>query len=119
MLIFLGILTYLAVVAGFCLWDAFIGMPVEWDPNMNNNIPCWLGALLWPFAIPVICVIGFSKFLDKVREKRAQREEKIERLRIVAEREKKKAEEEEIRLLEEAQEELANETEDSHSTRFV
>ncbi len=116
MIIFLGILAYLAVAAGFCLWDAFIGTPVNWDSSGNNNPPCWVGALLWPFTIPIVCLIGFSNLLDKARKKRVQREEKVERLRIVAERAKEKEELEEEKLMEQIEAEIENETKGTNST---
>lgn len=116
MFIFLGIVSYLAIAVGFCLWDAFIGMPVDWDSDFDDNIPCWLAALLWPFAIPVVSLIAFSYFLNGVREKRAQREKKQQKLRIAAERAREKQEREEERLMAQIEAEIENETKGSHST---
>ncbi len=81
------IILYLAIAAGFALWDSFIGMPVEWDPNGNNNAPRWLGALAWPISTPIVLLIAFSEFLQRAKDKRINRENQRERLRIAAEKE--------------------------------
>lgn len=89
MIIFLSIVGYLLIAAGFCAWDSYIGMPVKWDSRGDDNMPCWVAALLWPFAIPIISLIKFSNVLEEAKEKRVQREKTKERLRIVAEKELK------------------------------
>ncbi len=115
MIIFLSIIGYFLIAAGFSAWDSFIGMPVKWDPRGDNNMPCWVAALLWPFAIPMVSLIKFSNFLEEAKENRIQKEKTEERLRIVAEKERKRVEEEEARLLAQIEAEMENETKNSHS----
>lgn len=86
-MIVLGIIVYLAIAAGFALWDSFKGMPVEWDPEFNNAPPLWLAALAWPIAAPIVALITFTNFLHASKEKRIRVEEQKERLRIAAQKE--------------------------------
>lgn len=115
MIVFLSIIGYLLVTAGFLAWDSYIGMPVKWDPRGDNNMPCWVAALVWPFAIPIVSLIKFSNVLEEAKEKRIQKEKTKERLRVVAEKERKRAEEEEARLMAQIEAEMEDETKNSHS----
>lgn len=103
----LYVLLYMLVIFGFSAWDAFIGMPVNWDPNFDNAPPRWLAALFWPIAVPVVSIIAFAEFLENAKEKRIKREKEKNRLRI-------KLQKEEEQLLKEVEEEIFNERKNSN-----
>lgn len=59
----------------FCLYDAFIGMSVDWGYGWNDRNPnLVLGALFWPISIPIILIIKFDYFLKFHKNKRIEKE---------------------------------------------
>jgi len=107
-LICLGI--YIMNIFAFCAWDAFIGLPVDFDGY--NNPPLWLVAIVWPIAVPILSVISFNNFLQSVKEKRIEKAELKRKTRI-------KLQKEEAALLRQIEKELEDEREDSYRSRSI
>jgi hypothetical protein len=91
------VLGYLAMIAGMYLWEAFIGLGIEWSRDDETpGLNC--AAIFWPVSLPIILVYNFLKYVEHTTEKRVERsrqeeriqkkrEEQQERLRIVAQKE--------------------------------
>jgi len=81
------LLGYLFGIFAFCLWDSWIGMPVNWNDGTyltRENMPLGLAAVFWPLATLVVALIKFNKYLDEAKVRRIQREEHKQKLRIAA-----------------------------------
>lgn len=73
----------------FILWDALIGLGVDFDGY--ENPPLLLVAAFWPIAIPCLLFYNFIRLCDYLKDKREERKK--------AERKKKEKEEEVARKL--------------------
>jgi len=87
------------------LWDAYIGFWFDF-PEIEEGPNAVCAGILWPIALPILALIGFvvsfSRFCDKVRDKRLAREEikdKQKRLRIAQEKKQAQDIEEQIQQL--------------------
>ncbi len=107
MIIALCIMGYIACIAGFMLWDAFVGLPANFDGH--DNPPLWLVALFWPIATPCLMALQFSNFLEASKEKRVEKEKQRKRLRVAAEKE-------EQRVLRQLERELEGEDDERQSS---
>jgi len=85
MIAFLVFVSYLLMAMAFCAWDAFIGLPVEFDGR--ENPPLVLVAAFWPVAAPILVLVSFANFLGRVKEKREYREEQQRKVRVAAQKE--------------------------------
>lgn len=83
--ILLIIAAYIVVTIGFIAWDAFIGLPWEFDGH--ENPPIALVAFFWPISIWFCFFAGIANQFTKVKEKRLDKEKIQERLRIATEKE--------------------------------
>lgn len=97
-LIVLCIVGYLLIIFGFCLWEALIGMNVDWD---NGEFPLALAAILWPIAIPIILVYNFTLLVSYLKDSREEKERQKER-----NKQKQKAYQEKLRIAAEKEEQI-------------
>lgn len=72
MIMFLFIASYMVVALLFCIFDAAIGFGIEFDGYQAP--PLGLVALFWPLAIPIMMLIAFIIFLEKIKKKRINKE---------------------------------------------
>jgi len=81
------LVTYWAVFFGIFIWDAFLGLGIDF--NGRENPPLALVAFFWPCAIPITMLILFFKYLGGMKEKRLMKERvrRKERIRIEREQE--------------------------------
>lgn len=90
MIIALCIIGYLLMIGAFCLWDSWIGMPVNWNSYGSESPPLGIAAIGWPIAIPIVALIGFVNYLDEAKEKRKKQDKQKQKIRIAAEEELEK-----------------------------
>jgi len=97
---------YIAMILGFCLWDAYIGTGVNWD-GYYNDVPLPLAAIFWWIAIPIIALMRFvdlTKGIKATRElKKKLAEKQRNNIRIAAEKEEQE-------ILEQVENELNKES---------
>lgn len=77
------IVGYIAMIFAFCLWDTWIGMPVDW----NADGPLGFAACFWPVAIPVVAIIAFDIYIDKAKQNRKNKEVEKQRRGIAEQKE--------------------------------
>jgi len=111
-LMILGI--YVAGVIATWVWDAYVGLGND-SEKPESRVPTPVLCFGWPFVWLLGPIFMFADHLDKVKKKRIIKDNQKERLRIVAEKEVEKQRVEEEKLMQQVEEELANETKDSHA----
>lgn len=85
MIIICCIVAYIAISFAFCWWDAAIGFAEDMDGY--NAPPLWVCALFWPISIPILTMIAISNFFDATKQKRLNREEKQQKIRLAVQKE--------------------------------
>lgn len=85
MITLIYVASYILAIIAFCVWDAFVGFPFEWDGYKNP--PLALAAVFWPLTVPIVLVAAISNFLFNVKEARLKKEENMARVRVAAEKE--------------------------------
>lgn len=81
----LVIAAYIACIIGFMAWDAFIGLPFDFDGYQNP--PVGLVAILWPLAVPICFFTWVSRAFSNIKKNRLTKEERRRKLRVAAEEE--------------------------------
>lgn len=87
MIYIICIVGYLLMIFGFCLWDSWIGMPVNLNGCEAPDLAA--AAIFWPISIPIVCMIAFSDYLKRAKVDREKKEERQRKVRIAAEKELK------------------------------
>lgn len=78
---------YLLGSFAFCLWDSWIGMPVDWNDRYGETPPLGVAAAFWPIAVPIVALIAFNNYLKESKENRIVQEKNKQKLRIAQQKE--------------------------------
>lgn len=75
---------YILGVLSFCLWDACVGLGVDFDGYQNP--PLAIVAGLWFISIPILLMYNFVRLCVYLKDIRIERQKKEEKQRIQEEK---------------------------------